>query len=101
MKPALLSLLLCSCAIADGVYRPAVRPYRKIVTLTWCQIPYPAAEGRVTLRDGKSYAILNPDGHACEPWFHAGDSFDCHVTVDLDEMTIDAVRLLQPKECEL
>lgn len=95
MKGLILVLLLSSAALADGVIRPRLTPYRRILTLTWSQIPYPHVDNSVTFTDGNQYTVWNPDGIACEPRYSCGQKFECHVTIYLDEAVIDAGRLIE------
>ena len=87
-----LVLLWCMTVVADIRPRPPARPCRVMVYLPWLRIPYPWCDMDVKFHDGVEYQVHNPDGHACEPWYGGRDYFLCHVTIDWDKATIDAVR---------
>jgi len=90
MKALLLTILLCSPAMADVAMRPGA-PYTRTVDMSWLKIPYPNSE--FDLPNG--YVLKNPAGFACAPCFGADDWFQTRLLIDPMTKTVTILSAYQ------
>ena len=90
MKGLIAAILLCTTVHADGLDRPAVRPYRVMVHLPWLRVPWAHTNLDVRFMDGRTYEVSNPQGFDRTPDYGCKDYFLIHGTVDGGALLIES-----------